>query len=68
MLQRLIPEVGFPWAVRIAAFVTLAAMLAACCLIRTRLPLSGHLSMRSAVDFGGFRDWRYAFAGLGAFL
>lgn len=24
--------------------------------------------MRSAVDFGGFLDWRYALAGFGAFL
>lgn len=68
MLEKMIPEVGFPWAVRTAAFVVLVTLTGACFTVRTRLPLKGRVSLRDAVDFGGFRDWRYALAGLGAFL
>ncbi|OBZ75018.1 Riboflavin transporter MCH5 [Grifola frondosa] len=68
MLQRLIPKVGFGWAVRIAAFIVMGCLLVACFTIRTRLPLRGHISLGSAVDLGGFRDIRYVLASIGAFL
>ncbi|KAI0763860.1 monocarboxylate permease [Trametes elegans] len=68
ILEQLIPAVGFGWAVRIVGFVLLACLAVSCATIRTRLPLSGHISFRTAIDFGGFRDARYSLAALGSFL
>ncbi|KAH9846763.1 monocarboxylate permease [Lenzites betulinus] len=68
LLEKLIPVVGFGWAVRIVAFILLACLIVSCLTIRTRLPLSGHLSFRTAIDLGGFRDPRYTLATIGAFL
>ncbi|TCD62054.1 hypothetical protein EIP91_007530 [Steccherinum ochraceum] len=68
MIQRLIAELGFPWAVRVAGFVTLACLCVSCVTMRTRLPLKRKITLGDAVDFAGFRDWRYAFCTFGAFL
>ncbi|EMD37082.1 hypothetical protein CERSUDRAFT_51719 [Gelatoporia subvermispora B] len=68
MLQRLIPQVGFGWAVRIAAFVTLVCLGIACLTIRTRLPLSRRVSMRGIIDFDGFRELDYLLTGIACFL
>ncbi|KAI0943342.1 hypothetical protein AcW1_002526 [Taiwanofungus camphoratus] len=68
MLQRLIASVGFPWAVRAAAFICLGCLTGSCLLIRTRLPPSRNLSLRGLIDLDGFRDWKYVLAGIGAFL
>lgn len=68
MLQRLIPRIGFAWAVRVAGFLTLACLCVSCLTMRTRLPLSKRVTFRDAVDFTGFKDWRYAFAAVGAFM
>lgn len=68
MLQRLIPTVGFPWAVRAAAFICLGCLTISCLTIRTRLPPSRNLSLRGFIDVGGFHDWKYVCAGIGAFL
>ncbi|KAJ8514291.1 hypothetical protein ONZ45_g8154 [Pleurotus djamor] len=68
VLQRLIVSVGFPWAMRIAAFITLACLSISCITLRTRLPLQGHISFKSAVDFTGFKDPRYALISVSAFL
>ncbi|KAI0628488.1 monocarboxylate permease [Trametes polyzona] len=75
ILEKLIPAVGFPWAVRIVAFVLLAALVVSCVTIRARFPegrsrarAGAGVSFRTAVDLGGFRDARYALASVGAFL
>lgn len=68
ILEKLIPIVGFGWAVRIVGFILLACLVISCVTIRTRLPLSGQLSFRTAIDLGGFRDPRYTLAAIGAFL
>ncbi|OCH92770.1 MFS general substrate transporter [Obba rivulosa] len=68
MLQRLIPRVGFGWAVRIAAFVTLVCLGVGCLTIRTRLPLSRRVSLRGLVDLDGFRELDYVLTGVGSFL
>ncbi|OBZ66781.1 Riboflavin transporter MCH5 [Grifola frondosa] len=68
IIERLIPIVGFGWAVRIVAFLIMVCLIVSCITIRTRLPLSGHVSLRTAVDFDGFRDPQYVLAGIGAFL
>ncbi|KAH9848688.1 MFS general substrate transporter, partial [Lenzites betulinus] len=68
LLENLIPRVGFGWAVRISAFILLACLTVSCLTIRTRLPLTGNLSFRTAIDLGGFRDPRYTLAAIGSFL
>lgn len=68
ILEKLIPVVGFGWAVRIIAFVTMACLIVSCLTIRTRLPLSGHISLRTAIDLGGWKDPRYVLATVGSFL
>ncbi|KAI0672426.1 major facilitator superfamily domain-containing protein [Trametes maxima] len=68
LLEQLIPKVGFGWAVRIGAFILLACLIVSCLTIRTRLPLTGRLSFRTAIDVGGFRDPRYTLAAVGSFL
>ncbi|KAI0634088.1 MFS general substrate transporter [Trametes polyzona] len=68
LLEQLIPKLGFGWAVRITAFILLACLIVSCLTIRTRLPLSGQLSFRTAIDLGGFKDPRYTLATIGAFL
>ncbi|KZT01355.1 monocarboxylate permease [Laetiporus sulphureus 93-53] len=68
MLQRLIPSVGFPWAVRAMAFVCLGCLTIATLTIRTRLPPSRNITLRGLVDLEGFRDWKYVCASIGAFL
>jgi len=68
MLQRLIPQIGFPWAVRITGFLTFACLCVSCLTMRTRLPLSKKVTLKDAVDFSGFKDWRYALSAVGAFM
>ncbi|KAI0768225.1 major facilitator superfamily domain-containing protein [Trametes elegans] len=68
ILEQLIPVVGFGWACRIVAFILMACLVVSCLTIRTRLPLSGRISFRTAIDFGGFKDPRYTLATIGSFL
>ncbi|TBU46221.1 monocarboxylate permease [Dichomitus squalens] len=68
ILEKLIPAVGFGWAVRIIAFIILGCLTVSCLTIRTRLPLSGRISLRTAVDLGGWKDPRYALATIAGFL
>ncbi|EQB44332.1 major facilitator superfamily transporter [Colletotrichum gloeosporioides Cg-14] len=64
-LQYLIPQVGFPWAVRCSAFVALAVSVIANVLLRPRLP-----PRRSGpfVEWGAFREAPYILFALGVFL
>ncbi|KAI0730854.1 monocarboxylate permease [Earliella scabrosa] len=68
LLQRLIPVIGFAWATRVIAFLIMVCFIVACLTIRTRLPLSGHISWRNAVDLGGFKDVRYVLATVAGFV
>lgn len=68
LLEQLIQRVGFPWAVRVAAFSNLVCMLIACATIRTRLPLTGSISIRNTIDLQGFKDFKYCLSALAAFL
>ncbi|KAH9912094.1 monocarboxylate permease [Epithele typhae] len=69
ILQRLIPSIGFPWAVRVIGFINLTCLSVACLTVRSRLPLSpGYISWRSAVDLRGFKDPRYVLATTAGFL
>ncbi|KAL0944132.1 MFS monocarboxylate transporter [Colletotrichum truncatum] len=64
-LQYLIPQIGFPWAVRCSAFVALAVSIIANVLLRPRLPprKSGPL-----VEWAAFREGPYILFALGVFL
>ncbi|KAF6815819.1 MFS monocarboxylate transporter [Colletotrichum sojae] len=64
-LQYLIPQVGFPWAVRCSAFVALAVATIANVLLRPRLPprRSGPL-----LEWAAFREGPYILFALGVFL
>lgn len=68
MLQKLIPKVGFPWAVRITAFTALLCLSVACMTLKPRLPLTRKVAARNIIDLGGFRDPQYTLAALGSFL
>ena len=65
VLQRLIAEVGFPWAVRTMAFIMLATLGVGIALLRPRLPprKSGPL-----VDFSVFKDPAYTTFVIGLML
>lgn len=64
-LQYLIPQVGFPWAVRCAAFVALVMAAIANILLKPYLPprKAGPL-----IEWQAFRELPYLFFSLGAFL
>ena len=68
LLQHLIPVIGFGWTVRIIGFVIMACFVVACLTIKTRLPLSGRVSWRTAIDLHGFKDPRYVLATVAGFL
>ncbi|KAK7034033.1 hypothetical protein VNI00_012464 [Paramarasmius palmivorus] len=59
-LNKLIPAVGFPLALRIVASICAAILLPASFLIRTRLPRRPfNRDLGSLVDVGGFKDFKY---------
>ena len=70
MLRQLQHRFGFPWAVRIAGFVTLACLVVAGLTVKTRLPTSSKkvFTLSKLFDLQGFRDIRYTLATLSAFL
>lgn len=68
ILQQLITKIGFPWAVRTIALCTIPCLATSCLTVKTWLPPSRDLSLRSAVDFRGFRSLNYALAAVGSFL
>ena len=68
LLQHLIPVIGFGWAVRVIGFIIMGCFIVACLTIRTLLPLSGHISWRTAIDLHGFKDIRYVLATIAGFM
>jgi hypothetical protein len=68
MLKYTILKMGFAWALRLIAFVVAGCLSIACLTLRTRLPLSRDIQVKNIVDLQGFRDPKYVFAAVGAFL
>ncbi|KPM36999.1 hypothetical protein AK830_g9562 [Neonectria ditissima] len=64
-LQYLIPQIGFPWAVRCAGFVALAMVVIANLMLKPYLPArrSGPL-----IEWEAFRELPYIFFSIGSFL
>lgn len=70
LVSRLIPRIGFGWAVRVLAFISLACFIFSSAVCRMNLPLreTTRRDLLKCVDFGGFKDKRYCLAALSAFL
>lgn len=66
MLKELRPRIGFPWTVRVIAFIVLTTMLFAFSLMRLRLPPTG--TKRKLVDLGHLKDLKYLLSCLGFFI
>lgn len=56
MFFKLIPEVGFPWAVRILGFTALATLLVPIFTMKIRVKPP---KIRSLIDWDAFTDWPY---------
>lgn len=56
VISRLIDSIGFPWAVRVMAFIMLATLGFGLALLRPRLPPR---AVGSLVDFSAFHDSAY---------
>ncbi|KAG5984537.1 hypothetical protein E4U55_004320 [Claviceps digitariae] len=64
-VQYLIPQIGFRWASRVAALITLVLCIASCVLLRPRLP------GRKAgpwIEWAAFRETPYVLFAVGSFL
>ncbi|PNP50661.1 hypothetical protein THARTR1_08679 [Trichoderma harzianum] len=66
----LTPQIGFPWATRIIAFICLVMGCISVCLMKKRLPHNKNTSTRigSSIDFKALRDPKYALTTLAVFL
>ncbi|KAK7442390.1 hypothetical protein Landi51_09691 [Colletotrichum acutatum] len=60
MFSRLVPRIGFGWALRVAALIALVCYGVAILISRPKLPRKPVKSIWSIVDFNGFRDARYS--------
>lgn len=56
MIQKLIPTLGFPWAVRTVAFVLLGLSFIPILLLKSRLPPRKSAAM---IDYDSFKDWPF---------
>ena len=61
MFNRLLPELGFPWATRIWGFVMLATLMVSVALIRKRDQHNTSTTRRKLVDLAAFRELPYTF-------
>ena len=62
----LAPKIGFPWAIRAIGFLSGGLLLAACFLLRTRLPLSGNAG--AMIDLKALRNVKYGMTTLAIFF
>jgi MFS family permease len=68
MFSRLVPVIGFPWAMRVGALLVLFCYVAAMCVSRAKYPPKQLQSASDLLDFNGFRDIRYALLALCAVI
>jgi MFS family permease len=62
----LTPKVGFAWSIRVVGFICAAAGIAACCLLRKRLPHNKKAG--AAIDLKALGDMKYAITTAAIFL
>ena len=67
-LQKLFPEVGFAWTIRILALIFLVTLTLACILIRSRLPKKPFVKENVLPDFRIFKEPKFALATAGVFF
>lgn len=67
LIAKLIPRIGFPWTMRVVAFVFLALLGVACALVRSRLPPRPR-PLVWADYLGGFRERPFALLLVGNYL
>lgn len=60
MFSRLTPDIGLPWALRVAAVITVVCYAIAVLISKPKLPPQPLRSPRELLDFDGFRDARYS--------
>lgn len=65
VFYRLIPEVGFPWAVRVVGFIALATLIVPIFVNKMRVVPK---QARALIDFSAFTDWPYMLFTLGAMI
>ena len=65
MFYKLIPEVGFPWAVRIIGFMALALLAIPCVVMKMRVKPA---AKRKLFDLSAFKEPAYACFAMGCFL
>lgn len=68
MFSRLVPRIGFPWAMRVGALILLVCYVVAMALSRARKPSRKLKSFSQLLDFTGFRDRRYATMAAASFV
>lgn len=65
ILHKMVPQVGFPWAVRTIGFVSLATMLVPNVVMKTRVLPTGK---RSLIDWTAFRDLPFVIFTVASFI
>jgi MFS family permease len=66
IIQELSPRIGFPWAIRIVAFICAVHLSVACLCLRKRLP--PNKKSGASVDLKALRETNFALTTVGVFL
>lgn len=66
IVLELSPRIGFPWAIRIVAFITAVHLSVACVCLRKRLPPNKESG--TSVDLKALKDVNFAITSIGVFL
>ncbi|EHK49605.1 hypothetical protein TRIATDRAFT_50392 [Trichoderma atroviride IMI 206040] len=66
VFRRLQPAIGFPWAIRVIAFIALGCLLGSISIMKSRLSPSGHA--RKLVDLAAFKNVPYTVFTAGLFF
>jgi MFS family permease len=66
VFRRLQPAIGFPWTVRVIAFIALGCLLGSISVMKSRLSPSGHA--RKLVDLAAFKNVSYTIFTAGLFF
>uniref|UniRef100_A0A060TIU0 ARAD1D49390p n=1 Tax=Blastobotrys adeninivorans TaxID=409370 RepID=A0A060TIU0_BLAAD len=65
VIRQLIPQIGFPWTVRVLGFITLATDIPCIILLKTRVPPR---STGPLVEFRAFKEFPYLFFSISMFF
>ncbi|TID25729.1 mfs general substrate transporter [Venturia nashicola] len=66
--SHLIPKIGFPWSIRVAALMSIVCFTIALLISRPEPRKREPFDMRKLLDFGGFKDPKYLVLSIGCFL